>query len=111
VPGSEGALPDVDSAIGVANQIGYPVMLKAAAGGGGRGMRVSHTDVSLRANFIQAKNEAESAFGDGTLYMEKFIESARHIEVQILADEYGTVLHLGERDCSVQRRNQKLIEE
>jgi len=87
------------------------VMLKAAAGGGGRGMRVSHNDVTLRANFMQAKNEAEAAFGDGTLYLEKFIESARHIEVQILADEHGSVIHLGERDCTVQRRNQKLIEE
>jgi acetyl-CoA carboxylase biotin carboxylase subunit len=111
VPGSEGAITDAEAAIKMAHQIGFPVLLKAAAGGGGRGMRVSHTDVSLRANFTQAKNEAEAAFGDGTLYMEKFIESARHIEVQILGDEAGNVLHLGERDCTVQRRNQKLIEE
>ena len=111
VPGSAGAVPDVESALKIANEIGFPVLLKAASGGGGRGMRVSHTDVSLRANFLQAKNEAEAAFGDGTLYMEKFIESARHIEVQILGDDNGTVLHLGERDCTVQRRNQKLIEE
>ena len=111
VPGSEGALPDTDAALKVAAKIGFPVLLKAAAGGGGRGMRVSHNDVTLRNNFIQAKNEAESAFGDGSLYMEKFIESARHIEVQILGDEHGTILHLGERDCTVQRRNQKLIEE
>jgi acetyl-CoA carboxylase biotin carboxylase subunit len=111
VPGSEGALPDVETALKLANQIGYPVLLKAAAGGGGRGMRVSHNDVSLRTNFTQARNEAEAAFGDGTVYMEKFIESARHIEVQIMADEHGNVLHLGERDCTVQRRNQKLIEE
>ena len=111
VPGSEGAIADVDGALKIANTIGFPVLLKAAAGGGGRGMRVSHNDVSLRTNFMQARSEAEAAFGDGTLYMEKFIESARHIEVQILADEHGTVLHLGERDCTVQRRNQKLIEE
>ena len=111
VPGSEGAVENVEAAIKIANQIGFPVLLKAASGGGGRGMRISHTDVSLRANFLQAKNEAEAAFGDGTLYMEKYIESARHIEVQILGDDFGTVLHLGERDCTVQRRNQKLIEE
>ncbi|HYG77887.1 MAG TPA: acetyl-CoA carboxylase biotin carboxylase subunit [Planctomycetota bacterium] len=111
VPGSEGALPDADTAVKLANQIGYPVLLKAAAGGGGRGMRVSHNEVSLRTNYTQARQEAEAAFGDGTIYMEKFIESARHIEVQIMADEHGNVLHLGERDCTVQRRNQKLIEE
>ncbi len=111
VPGSEGAMADVESAVKLANQIGFPVMLKAAAGGGGRGMRVSHNDVSLRTNFVQASREAESAFGNGTLYMEKFIESARHIEVQIIADEHGNVVHLGERDCTVQRRNQKVIEE
>ena len=111
VPGSEGAVPDVETAVTLAEKIGYPVLLKAAAGGGGRGMRVSHNDVTLRANFTQAQNEAEAAFGNGTLYLEKFIESARHIEVQILADEHGNVIHLGERDCTVQRRNQKLIEE
>jgi acetyl-CoA carboxylase biotin carboxylase subunit len=111
VPGSEGASQDVDAALQLANQIGFPVLLKAAAGGGGRGMRVSHNDVSLRANVTQARNEAEAAFGDGTLYMEKFIERARHIEVQVLGDEHGTVLHLGERDCTIQRRNQKLVEE
>ena len=111
MPGSEGELVDVDAALKVAAKIGYPVLLKASAGGGGRGMRVSHSDAALRTNFVQAKNEAESAFGNGTLYMEKFIESARHIEVQILADEHGNVIHLGERDCTIQRRNQKLIEE
>jgi len=111
VPGSAGEVPSVDAALEIAGKIGYPVLLKAAAGGGGRGMRVAHNDASLRNNFMQAKGEAESAFGDGTLYMEKFIESGRHIEVQVLADEHGTALHLGERDCTVQRRNQKLIEE
>jgi acetyl-CoA carboxylase biotin carboxylase subunit len=111
IPGSEGGVPDVETALKLATQIGFPVLLKAAAGGGGRGMRVSHNDVSLRTNFMQAKNEAEAAFGDGELYMEKYIEGARHVEVQVLADDFGTVLHLGERDCTVQRRNQKLIEE
>ena len=111
VPGSDGALADADAALKVANRLGFPVLLKAASGGGGRGMRISHNDVSLRTNFTQARNEAEAAFGDGSLYMEKYIESARHIEVQILADEHGTILYLGERDCTVQRRNQKLIEE
>ena len=111
VPGSEGELVDVDAALKVAATIGYPVLLKASAGGGGRGMRISHSDAALRTNFVQAKNEAESAFGNGTLYLEKYIESARHIEVQILADEHGNVIHLGERDCTIQRRNQKLIEE
>jgi len=111
VPGSDGALADVDGAVRVAEKIGYPVLLKAAAGGGGRGMRIAHNPITLRANFQQAKTEAESAFGDGTVYMEKFIESMRHVEVQFLGDEHGTALHLGERDCTVQRRNQKLIEE
>ncbi|MCZ7647219.1 MAG: acetyl-CoA carboxylase biotin carboxylase subunit [Planctomycetota bacterium] len=111
VPGSEGALADEDAALACADRIGYPVLLKASAGGGGRGMRVSHNPISLRNNFLQARTEAEAAFNDGTLYMEKFIESMRHVEVQILGDEQGHVLHLGERDCTVQRRNQKLIEE
>ncbi|MFH0938733.1 MAG: acetyl-CoA carboxylase biotin carboxylase subunit [Planctomycetota bacterium] len=111
IPGSDGALLDADAAVKLATEIGFPVLLKAAAGGGGRGMRISHNDASLRANFVQAKNEAVAAFGNGSLYMEKFIERARHIEVQILADERGTVIHLGERDCSIQRRYQKLVEE
>ncbi|MCK6471324.1 MAG: acetyl-CoA carboxylase biotin carboxylase subunit [Planctomycetes bacterium] len=111
VPGSEGGLENEDAALAIAEKIGYPVILKAAAGGGGRGMRVAHNPMSLRSSFAQARAEAESAFKDGTLYLEKFIESMRHVEVQILGDEHGTVLHLGERDCTVQRRNQKLIEE
>jgi acetyl-CoA carboxylase biotin carboxylase subunit len=111
VPGSEGAVPDVDTALKIANELGFPVVLKASAGGGGRGMRISHNDVSLRANFMQAGNEAAAAFGDSRLYMEKYAEGARHVEVQILADESGNVIHLGERDCSIQRRYQKLIEE
>ena len=111
IPGSEGAVESEDQALKMAEKFGYPVLLKAAAGGGGRGMRISHNPISLRTNFQQARAEAEAAFGDGTLYLEKLIESMRHVEVQILADEHGNVLQLGERDCTVQRRNQKLIEE
>jgi acetyl-CoA carboxylase biotin carboxylase subunit len=111
IPGSEGAVEDEDQALKMAEKFGYPVLLKAAAGGGGRGMRVSHNPISLRTNFQQARAEAEAAFGDGTLYLEKLIESMRHVEVQILADEHGNILQLGERDCTIQRRNQKLIEE
>ncbi|MGD0093837.1 MAG: biotin carboxylase N-terminal domain-containing protein, partial [Planctomycetota bacterium] len=111
IPGSEGAIPDVDAAVKLANTLGFPVVLKASAGGGGRGMRISHNDVSLRANFMQAGNEAAAAFGDGRLYMEKYAENARHVEVQVLADDFGNVVSLGERDCTIQRRNQKLIEE
>jgi acetyl-CoA carboxylase biotin carboxylase subunit len=111
IPGSDGAVENEDQALKMAEKFGYPVMLKAASGGGGRGMRVSHNPISLRSNFQQARAEAEAAFGDGTLYLEKFIDSMRHIEVQIIGDEHGNLIQLGERDCTVQRRNQKLIEE
>ncbi|MBK7643989.1 MAG: acetyl-CoA carboxylase biotin carboxylase subunit [Planctomycetes bacterium] len=111
VPGSDGAVEDEKKALEVAQQIGYPIMIKAAAGGGGRGMRVARNEPSLVASFHQASSEAKAAFGDGTVYLEKFVENPRHIEVQILADEHGNIVHLGERDCSVQRRHQKLIEE
>jgi acetyl-CoA carboxylase biotin carboxylase subunit len=111
VPGSDGAVEDEKRALDVAQQIGYPIMIKAAAGGGGRGMRIARNEPSLVASFHQASSEAKNAFGDGTVYFEKFVENPRHIEVQILADEHGTVVHLGERDCSIQRRHQKLIEE
>jgi len=111
VPGSDGKVEDEQRATALAQKIGYPIMIKAAAGGGGRGMRVARNEPSLIAGFHAARAEAEAAFGDGTVYFEKFIENPRHIEVQILADKFGTVLHLGERDCSVQRRHQKLIEE
>lgn len=111
VPGSQGVLEDEQEALAVAHKIGYPVLLKASAGGGGRGMRVSRNDASLVGNFASAKQEAQNAFGDGSLYLEKYIERMRHIEVQILADEHGNIVHLGERDCTVQRRQQKLIEE
>ncbi|NLH16451.1 MAG: acetyl-CoA carboxylase biotin carboxylase subunit [Phycisphaerae bacterium] len=111
VPGSEGALGSVEEAINLANKIGYPIILKAAAGGGGRGMRVAHSDISLKGAFAAAQAEAENAFKNGTLYLEKYIEQPRHVEVQILADRAGNALHFYERDCTVQRRHQKLIEE
>jgi acetyl-CoA carboxylase biotin carboxylase subunit len=111
VPGSDGPLSNEAEAIKIARKIGYPVIIKAVAGGGGRGMRIAHNDVSLAKEFNVAKNEAEKAFGNGAVYLEKYIEKPRHIEFQILADSHGKTLHLGERDCSVQRRHQKLIEE
>jgi acetyl-CoA carboxylase biotin carboxylase subunit len=111
VPGSDGPVTTETEAIKIARKIGYPVIIKAVAGGGGRGMRIAHNDVSLAKEFNVAKNEAEKAFGNGSVYLEKYIEKPRHIEFQILADQHGKTLHLGERDCSVQRRHQKLIEE
>jgi acetyl-CoA carboxylase biotin carboxylase subunit len=111
VPGSEGAVEDEKIAIKIADEIGYPVIIKAAAGGGGRGMRVAHNDVSLRAGLKQARAEAENAFKDSTVYIEKYVEFGRHVEVQILADAHGNAVHLWERDCSMQRRHQKLVEE
>ncbi len=112
-PGSKGKIDPEDEATAVktAKEIGYPVIIKAAAGGGGRGMRVAHNDMSLRSGIKAARQEAEAAFGDGTVYLEKFIEHARHVEVQILGDQHGNVIHLYERDCTMQRRKQKLIEE
>ena len=110
-PGGDGVIADEADAVATARKLGYPVIIKAVAGGGGRGMRIVHNDASLLQGYYAAKSEAESAFGNGDLYMEKFLVNPRHIEVQILADNYGNVIHLGERDCSVQRRNQKLIEE
>ena len=111
VPGSEGEIADVKEAQKIANKIGYPVIIKAAAGGGGRGMRVAHNDISLHTAFAAAKTEAEAAFGNGTLYIEKFIVEARHVEVQVMADKSGNAVHFYERDCTIQRRHQKLIEE
>ena len=110
-PGSKGKVDDEEQAVKIAREIGYPVIIKAAAGGGGRGMRVAHNQVSLRSGLNQAMAEAESAFGDSTLYIEKFIENARHVEVQVLGDQHGNLVHLFERDCTMQRRHQKLIEE
>jgi acetyl-CoA carboxylase biotin carboxylase subunit len=111
VPGSDGAVDDEKMALKIAGEIGYPVIIKAAAGGGGRGMRVAHNDVSLRAGLKQAQAEAENAFKDSTVYIEKYVEFGRHVEVQILADNHGNAVHLWERDCSMQRRHQKLVEE
>ena len=111
VPGSDGAISDVEEARKLAEKIGYPVIIKAAAGGGGRGMRVVQKEEDLEKLFWSAESEAVSAFGDGTMYMEKYITNPRHIEVQVIGDEHGNVLHIGERDCSMQRRHQKLIEE
>ena len=109
--GSDGVIDSEDGAAKIAKSVGYPVMIKAVAGGGGKGMRIAHNEISLRKEFHVARNEAEKAFGNGDVFVEKFIENPRHIEFQILADQHGNVIHLGERDCSIQRRHQKLIEE
>ncbi len=111
VPGSEGLIRDEAEAIRIAHQIGFPVLIKAAAGGGGRGMRLALNDLALKSALQQAQAEADSAFGSGEVYMEKYIEHPRHVEVQILGDMYGNLVYLWERDCTVQRRHQKLIEE
>lgn len=112
VPGSNGALPEsLDEIRGIVRAIGYPVIIKAAAGGGGRGMRVVHTEAALSNAVIITRNEAQAAFGSPTVYAEKYLENPRHIEIQILADEHRNVIHLGERDCSMQRRHQKILEE
>ncbi len=110
-PGSEGAIEDEDEAAKIAAEIGYPVIIKASAGGGGRGMRVCHNEATLRSNIKQASAEAQAAFGNGAVFIEKFLEHARHVEVQCLGDKHGHAIHLYERDCSMQRRHQKVIEE
>ncbi|MGL4662676.1 MAG: acetyl-CoA carboxylase biotin carboxylase subunit [Culicoidibacterales bacterium] len=111
VPGSKGIIKDEKEGLKIAHKIGYPVLIKAVNGGGGRGMRVAHNAKEFPILLKTAQMEAEAAFGDGTVYLEKFIENPRHIEFQILADQHGNVIHLGERDCSIQRRNQKVVEE
>ena len=111
VPGSEGLVESEDEALRIAHEIGFPVLIKASAGGGGKGMRVALNDLALKSAVQQARTEAEAAFGDGSLYIERYVERPRHIEVQVLADHHGNVVHLWERECSVQRRHQKLIEE
>jgi acetyl-CoA carboxylase biotin carboxylase subunit len=111
VPGSEGLIESDAEALQLAHAMGFPVLIKAAAGGGGRGMRVARNDISLQAGLKAAAQEAEKAFKDGSVYLEKYIEQPRHVEVQILADGHGNVVHLWERDCSLQRRHQKLVEE
>ncbi len=109
--GSDGTVETEEEAVQIATKVGYPVMIKAVAGGGGKGLRIAHNDISLRKEFILARSEAEKAFGNGEVLIEKYIENPRHIEFQVLADRHGNVVHLGERDCSIQRRHQKLIEE
>jgi acetyl-CoA carboxylase, biotin carboxylase subunit len=110
-PGSDGLVENEKEALAVSKRIGYPVMIKAIAGGGGRGMRVAHNDISLIKGYHTARSEAEKAFGNSGVYVEKFVENPRHIEFQILGDARGNIIHLGERDCSIQRRNQKVVEE
>ena len=111
IPGSDGSVKGLKDAIKIANEIGYPVMLKAAAGGGGKGIRIVNIPEELESNYNIVKQEAKLSFNDDEIYIEKFIKNPRHVEIQILADEHGNVIHLGERDCSIQRRNQKVIEE
>jgi len=111
VPGSDGPVENEQDALTIARKIGFPVLVKAAAGGGGRGMRVAHNEPSLVTGYHSARSEAEKAFKDSTVYLEKYIEKPRHVEIQIMADQHGNVVHLGERDCSLQRRHQKLVEE
>jgi acetyl-CoA carboxylase biotin carboxylase subunit len=111
VPGSDGLIQDEKEAIRVAHQIGFPVLIKASAGGGGRGMRVAANDLSLKSAIQQAQAEALAAFGDDSIYLEKYVEHPRHVEVQVLADQHGNAVHLWERDCTMQRRHQKVVEE
>lgn len=111
VPGSDGLITSKDQAVKIAEKIKYPVMLKASAGGGGRGIRIAYNKEELEKNYDLVKQEAKISFNDDSIYLEKFIENPRHVEIQILADEHGNCIHLGERDCSIQRRNQKILEE
>ena len=111
VPGSEGLIYSKEQAIKIANEIKYPVILKASSGGGGKGIRIAYNEEELKKGYNIVKQEAKISFNDDSLYIEKFIENPRHVEIQVLADEHGNGLHLGERDCSVQRRNQKILEE
>lgn len=111
IPGSEGSIKGLKDAFNIAKKIGYPIMVKAAAGGGGKGIRIVHKESELETNYNIVKQEAKNSFNDDEIYIEKYIEHPRHVEIQILADEHGNVIHLGERDCSIQRKNQKIIEE
>lgn len=108
VPGSKGSVKTLEEGRTIAREIGYPIMAKAAAGGGGRGMRLIKTEEEFDQNFMAAASEALAAFGDGTMYLERFINNPRHIEVQVVGDSHGNAIHIGERDCSLQRRHQKL---
>src|SRR5712691_7058515 len=111
VPGFLGAIEDAKHAAKIADEIGYPVMIKASAGGGGKGMRIAHSKAEVGEGFARARSEAKSSFGDDRVFVEKFIVNPRHIEIQVLGDRHGNVIHLGERECSIQRRNQKVVEE
>src|SRR5207253_2023253 len=111
VPGHLDTIPDAEQAVKIAREIGYPVMIKAAAGGGGKGMRSAADDRELREGFSGAQHEAKTSFGDDRIFLEKYIEEPRHIEIQLLGDAHGNIVHLGERECSIQRRHQKVIEE
>ncbi|MBV9965191.1 MAG: ATP-grasp domain-containing protein, partial [Alphaproteobacteria bacterium] len=111
VPGALDVIPDAKKAVPIAKKIGYPVMIKASAGGGGKGMRIAHNEAELRDGFTSAQHEAKASFGDERVFLEKYIEQPRHIEIQVLGDAHGNLVHLGERECSIQRRHQKVIEE
>ena len=111
IPGSDGSVKGIKDVIKIANEIGYPVMLKAAAGGGGKGIRIVNSVEELESSYNVVKQEAKISFNDDEIYIEKFIKNPRHVEIQILADEHGNVAHLGERDCTIQRNHQKIIEE
>src|SRR5215472_6655817 len=111
VPGHLDVVPDADAAVAIARDIGYPVMIKASAGGGGKGMRIAVSDSEVRDGFRSAASEAKSSFADDRIFIEKYIEQPRHIEIQVLGDTHGNIVHLGERECSIQRRHQKVIEE
>ena len=111
VPGYMGLIEDADEAVRISNEIGYPVMIKASAGGGGKGMRIAWNDEEAREGFQSSKNEAANSFGDDRIFIEKFVTQPRHIEIQVLCDQHGNGIYLGERECSIQRRNQKVVEE
>src|SRR5215510_560185 len=111
VPGHLGVIADERQAVQIADEIGYPVMIKASAGGGGKGMRIAHSRDEVAEGFVRARSEAKSSFGDDRVFIEKFIVNPRHVEIQVLGDKHGNVIYLGERECSIQRRNQKVIEE
>ena len=111
IPGSDGSVDTLEEAKKISKKIGYPVMLKASSGGGGKGIRVVYAEDEMERNYMLVKQEAKNSFNDDEIYLEKYIENPRHIEIQIIADEYGNVLHLGERDCTIQRNHQKIIEE
>lgn len=111
IPGSNGSISGLKEAMNIANEIGYPVMIKASNGGGGKGIRVVNNAKELESSYNIVKQESKNAFGDDEIYIEKYIKNPRHVEIQIMADEYGNIVHLGERDCTIQRNHQKILEE